>query len=72
MKAKNLSKSFWKVNEKKATFTSQRAYGVVNNKSQALSSDGVNPSTWHTMKIAKEIAEYCEGFKGYSWVNLYQ
>ena len=71
-KAKNLKSIFFTTARGAGRFVCQRAYGVVSECGKfALSADGVTPSTWHTMKTAKEIAAYCDGFTGYGWVRIF-
>lgn len=71
-KAKNMSKLSWTVNGLRAKFQSQRCYGVINSAGQALSNDGISPAVWGSLKVAKEIALYCDGFTGYSWIDVFE
>lgn len=59
--AKNITGLRWIVGGRIAAFQSQRAYGIVNEAGQLLSTDGVNPSTWSTLAIARTIAD-CQGW----------
>ena len=69
--AKNISGIKWSTALGMAVFHSQKAYGVLNSEGQALSADGVKPATYISMKVAKEMAGYADGFIGYSWVDLH-
>lgn len=68
--AKNISKANWVTPLGVASFQAERAYGVLNAEGQALSSDGVQPCSFHSMKVAKEIAVHADGFADHTWVNL--
>jgi len=70
-KAVNLKDAKWKgAHGGQKGFVGQKAYGVLNNKGQALSSDGVAPATYASMEVAKEIAVYADDFKGHTWINI--
>ena len=70
--AKNLNKMFWIESGLRASFVSAKSYGVVSDCGKfALSEDGISPSVFHRMSHAKEIALYCEGFKGHGWIEIF-
>jgi hypothetical protein len=56
--AKNLAGLCWISDGRKCQFQSARAYGVVDATGRMLSTDGVQPSTWGTLAVAKTIAEH--------------
>ena len=68
--AKNIGDMKWKTSKGIAQGRAKTAYGVLNDKGEALSSDGVSPAIYHSMKIAKEMALYADGFKDHSWVRI--
>lgn len=69
--AKDLKNVKWKTSIGVASFKSKGAsYGVLNADGMALSADGVKPVVYHSMKIAKEMAQYADGFKDHSWIKL--
>ena len=70
--AKNISKFFYKAKLGAGFFTSSRVYGVLNSEGLALSSDGIVPSSYVSMKVAKEIALYADGFEGYCWIEIFK
>ena len=70
--AKNISKFFYKAKLGAGFFVSSRVYGVVNSEGLALSSDGVKPASYVSMKVAKEIALYADGFQGYCWISIFK
>ena len=68
----DLSGSKWKAPMGIAGFASaSRNWGVVNSQGQAISRDGVAPSVWRTKAIAAEVAPYVDGFRGYTWVEIF-
>jgi hypothetical protein len=69
--AKNISKLYYKTPCGAGSFVSNNVYGVLNNDGLALSEDGITPSKYISMKVAKEIALYADGFEGHCWIKVF-
>lgn len=66
--AANISAARWATPKGLATFSSGRCFGVVDAEGRMLSTDGVNPSTWGSLSVARQIAEFSAWGDDASWI----